>query len=115
MRGETREGIDAQICLIAFCHPALGLSATRRPSKHHTNVPGWQTSRLLRPEFAIYRLDRITRPGVQSRGLPDTHSTPWRRRQSPAQWPPRPLAVVDDVPTLVRGHHARSGVEPLRC
>src|SRR5436305_11464743 len=103
MRGETREGIGAQTHLLTFCHPALGLSATRPRSKHRINAPDSHTSRLLRPEFAVCRLGRTARPGVQSRGRPDTHSTRWRRRQSPAQWPPRSLKAVADVRTHVSG------------
>src|SRR5436305_18046 len=103
MLGETREGIGAQTDLLAFCHLALGLSATQPRSKHHTNAPGWRTSRLLRPEFGVCRLGRTAQLGVQSTGLPDSHSMLWRPRQSPAQSPPRSLVAVDEVRTLVSG------------
>src|SRR4051812_50229587 len=107
MLGETREGIGAQRDLLAFCHPALGPSATRPPSKHRTNAPDWHTSRLLRPEFAAFRLGRTARPGARSRGLPDSHSTPWRWRQSPEQRPLTSLVGVGDLRTPLSGHHVR--------
>src|SRR5436305_5563442 len=113
MLGETREAIGARTDLLISCLRVLGLSATRRRSKHYTNAPDWRMSRLLRPEFAICRRARTVQPGVLSRELPDSHSTLWPRRQSPAQRPPQSLAT--DVRTTVSGLHVRSGDEPLRC
>src|SRR3954469_7416480 len=106
MLGGTPEGIDAQRDLSAFCHLVLGLSATPPPSKHHTNAPDWHTSRLLRPEFGASRPGRTVRPGARSRGLPDSHSTPWRWRQSPAQRPLTSLLGVGDLRTPLSRHHA---------
>src|SRR5215472_15704883 len=67
---------------------------------------------FLRPEPAVYSLDRTVRPGVHSRALPDSCSTPWR----PPPWPARELlqALTANEPKSVSHLHACSGHGQLR-